>query len=118
MSQDYNGWKNYETWNVALWIDNDQGSYSQRCEMAQECWEESEYNNAYKGESREDAAKRLLAERLKDWIDGMNPIASEASLFTDLLGAALGEVDWYEIAGNFLEDVEKEDETEVEVDVE
>lgn len=23
----YNGWKNYETWNVALWAGNDEGSY-------------------------------------------------------------------------------------------
>ena len=24
----YNGWKNYETWNVALWLDNDYFNYS------------------------------------------------------------------------------------------
>ena len=23
----YNGWKNHATWNVALWINNDQGIY-------------------------------------------------------------------------------------------
>lgn len=24
----YQGWKNYETWNVALWIQNDEGLYN------------------------------------------------------------------------------------------
>jgi len=24
----YNGWKNYETWNVALWFNNDEGLYN------------------------------------------------------------------------------------------
>ena len=30
---EYNGWTNYETWNVALWINNDQGLYN----LAREC---------------------------------------------------------------------------------
>lgn len=39
MSSEYNGWKNYSTWNVALWINNDESLYRQACE----------YIESYKG---------------------------------------------------------------------
>ena len=39
MSQEYNGWTNYETWNVALYMDNDYESY----ELAKTCKNYKEY---------------------------------------------------------------------------
>jgi hypothetical protein len=107
----YNGWKNYETWNVALWIDNEQGSYSTRSMMAQDAWDNAEASRSF---TRNDQATLDLANALQAWIEGENPLSGSASVFSDLLGAALGEVDWHEIAENFLEDVEKEEEGEEE----
>lgn len=43
---DYNGWENYETWNVALWLGNDEGlnclasecrDYKELVEQLREC---------------------------------------------------------------------------------
>src|SRR5258708_36329 len=57
----YNGWTNYETWNVALWIDNEESSYRQWNEIAQECYDDAKpdpYN------TREENAVYELAKRL------------------------------------------------------
>lgn len=89
----YNGWSNYETWVTALWIDNDYGTYQYRCELVE----------AVKQEHLEDSDRSYcLASGLQDWIESQNPLAENADLFADLLNSALSEIDWQEIAENYL----------------
>lgn len=109
MSQDktYNGWTNYETWAVNLWITNDQGSDSYWREQAAECWNEAKDKHPNQFLNRTDNAEVMLAERLKDDHDNQSehPVfkAAEGSVYADLLNAALSEVNWYEIAQGLLD---------------
>lgn len=102
----YNGWTNYETWNVALWLGNDEGSYSYWQDATQEAWNDAEADETW---TREEAAAYSLSERLESEIKDSVPDLG-ASMFADLLGAALSEVNWREIAENWLADVDKDDE--------
>ena len=101
----YNGWTNYETWNVALWMGEGGDYYS---EQAQEI-----YDNAtieYEWQTKDDAATSGFAEYLKDSHDELLEMSGfqPTGVFADLLGAALSEVNWYEIATHYIDEVEKE----------
>lgn len=75
----YNGWSNYETWVVNLWLTNDQRYYEELCNIVSS--EDDLYNKA---------------EALEDWLrfeyDG-----EYSSIWADLINNSLAEVDWYEI---------------------
>lgn len=113
----YNGWTNYETWNVALWIDNDQGDYNFWNEQAQECWDDTDERDDK--ETRENDAVRALANRLEDHFEEssrelLDNASAGSSVWADLLGAALSEVNWHEIAQGRMESVDKGEEEESE----
>lgn len=92
MSEDrsYNGWTNYETWNVALWLNNDQGSQ----EMAHEI-------------VRDNPEDWKAGDALKDALQELMPDLG-ATMWADLLGAAFSEVNWREIAENFRDDLDEQ----------
>lgn len=103
----YNGWTNYETWAVKLWMDNDEGSYLYWKERAQETFDNAKAGDAYATQTREQAATYELSEQLKDEHNDNNPCEESNNVYTDLMRAALDSVNWYEIAESLLEDVEK-----------
>lgn len=108
----YNGWSSYESWAVALWLDNEEGSYNLMREWARECTDEApSHENVARIPSiwtRAEAAKFTLADRIKEYIEEQAPDLG-ATLYTDLLNAALSEVDWYEVAEHYLSDLEEDE---------
>jgi hypothetical protein len=111
--QEYNGWTNYETWVVNLWMDNEEGTYDYWREVAEDIYHNQTHEETFNGFSRMDEAVCLLADRLKDdHEDRKDNILENAgltsSVWADLLGGALSETNWREIAEHLLENVEVE----------
>jgi len=97
--QTYNGWTNYETWLINVWMSNDEGSYELWQETAVEYIEEAEGDT---DKERAADAAADLARRLEDECEGDRPELT--GVFADLLGSALSSVDWHEIASHLVTD--------------
>lgn len=91
----YNGWKNYETWLVKLWQDNEQGE--------QEFWRDrAEY--CVKVDGKESAVRSLSDIMKEHYEEASGELAGVTGFWSDLMGAALSEVNWREIAEHWIEE--------------
>jgi hypothetical protein len=85
--QGYNGWSNYPTWCVSLWLGNDRPLYDETRRRLRGLTQRHEAADALKTFVRDELAPDL-----------------GASFAADLLGYALDEVDWIEIVDAWRED--------------
>ncbi len=104
MADKYQGWANYPTWAVNLWLANDHDTYEYIREMVAECQADASDDD---GGVEWDAANYELARRLEDFVAEMADDSSwleSAGPLTDLLTWALGQVAWLEIAESWTAD--------------
>ena len=109
----YNGFSNYETATLSLWIDDTKTSYDYWREEALKHWRTAATCEDVKtGQwTRDEVAKREVADQLKDELSDSSPL-KDNTVYADLLNAALSEVDWYEVAEHLLADAQEREESD------
>jgi hypothetical protein len=117
--QGYNGWTNYETWSVALIINNDQGTQAEMEERVRASMRQAPLDyelQEYKVGDVEEHVRWDVAQTLRSWfVDELQPELDElpggpwSYLWSQLLGAALSEVDWDDLAESFVRGVRERD---------
>ncbi len=105
----YNGWKNYPTWAVNLWLSNDEGLYLAALDETQSgLTYADDHPNVPTIWTQDEANRFAVADHLKRWVvDDLTPDLG-ASFPADLLGYALEQVDWNEIADAWIENVREQ----------
>ena len=99
----YQGYANYETWAVALWLDNDGALYDERLSVIDRAITEPDPERPHRTE------KWAVADALEAWVKGLAPDLGP-TLWNDLLNASLGHVDWAELADGYLAEYREEQE--------
>jgi len=103
MSNKYNGWSNYETWNFKLWLDNDEDLHNY---IIGEIKKIKEIGTSHIHEVSE------VSNFLRSYIDDNVPtlkVSDKNGFYQDILNGGLREINTHEVAESYLEDL-KEDE--------
>lgn len=100
--KEYNGWTNYETWNVKLWMDNDEGSHRHWTDQAEQLVQRDADDAADKLAELLEAEHDEIVNNLLEGNDNTGDMSS--SWVADILKAAMQEVNWSEIAESLVED--------------
>ena len=106
----YNGWANYETWAVKLWMDNEESGCTlqqELLEQAQNTPYDEEDERIWAGESVTRRTRFILAGLLEDYVTDNNPLADTPSMYSDLMMSAINSVDWDEIASHIIDDADQ-----------
>lgn len=91
-----NGWKNYQTWACNLWLTNEESSYFY--------WMNAGKSALNDADGDREQAACMLADQIKDALTENAPEMGGACLYSDLLGKALQDIDYIEVAKAFLEE--------------
>lgn len=92
MTQTYQGYTNYETWNYCLHVDNNQEQLNFVLDLAEMIKDESETPNYD------------LSQALKQELENNMPDLT-VDVYSDLLNGAMESINWYEVANHYLEQV-------------
>ncbi len=98
MTNEYNGWTNYETWNFNLWITNTEADYGYALKMAFDC--QNEYD---------------LSKRLEEWAiemadNALNSHEYEHGFISDMVNSSIKQVNFYEVAKHLWDEIHDEEE--------
>lgn len=103
----YNGWKNRESWNASLWINNDQGTYETAREVIRAAMDGSDYDTRNVYTQAEDRRYQLTtaADALRDWYEETFAPADAVGPLADAWTYAVAVADWYHIVEGLAEDM-------------